>query len=107
MVECFLVAANPKDKQMQKLKLVQQDFMLSRSDWDKNRGVITIRGVSIFPKNLTVHSDSTGASVQFVAVGEDHPMYDQDRWDGEMQVYQPVQPELCPKVKYLVTVHEG
>ena len=88
-------------------KLIQQDFMLSRCDWDKRRGVISIRGVGIFPKSLSVHSDSTGVSIQFEPVGEDHPMYDQDGWDGEMQAYQPVQPEMCPKVKYLVTVHEG
>lgn len=40
---------------------------------------------------IFVTSHHTGRVVQFRPIGEDHPMFDHDCWDGEMALYEPVE----------------
>jgi len=52
------------------------------------------------PHEVFVKSHHTGRTVLFRAVAPDHPLYDEDQWDGEQQVYAPV--EDIKNVKCLV-----
>lgn len=40
-----------------------------------------------YPRDILVKSHHTGKVVQFVSVNQDHPLFDEDGWDGEMMVY--------------------
>lgn len=52
------------------------------------------------PAKIYIQSHFTGRSILFTCVTEDDPMFDQDQWDGEQQVYRPSTPE--ERVKLLV-----
>ncbi len=51
---------------------------------------------------LFVMSHLTGIEVEFRPIRESHPLFDEDQWDGEQMIYEPVQANLCPNVKTLV-----
>jgi hypothetical protein len=55
-----------------------------------------------FPQCLFVMSHLTGIEVEFRPIRESHPLFDEDQWDGEQMIYEPVQANLCPNVKTLV-----
>ena len=45
-----------------------------------------------FPSVFRVRSVHTSRVVTFRPVGENHPAFDQDQWDGEQMVYAPIEP---------------
>jgi|APGre2960657404_1045060.scaffolds.fasta_scaffold127804_2 hypothetical protein len=53
---------------------------------------------------IAISSHHTGKVVSFKAIGEDHPMFDQDHWDGEMAIYQPE--EQCNVDVLIVIFHK-
>jgi hypothetical protein len=55
------------------------------------------------PSELIVDSPS-GASIKFRPIGEDHPQFDQDQWDGEQMIYEPAVP--IPNVEVLVIYNQ-
>ena len=52
------------------------------------------------PEKLYIRSNHTGRTVLFQRIGESHPYFDYDQWDGEQQVYEPVEPDT--KVNLLI-----
>jgi len=87
---------------MNATKIVQCDYMVSDCEWSAATGVLHLEVNYRFPKNLTIHSERTGKSIQFMPVPYGHKLFDEDQWDGEMQVYIPVNPDQCEKVSHLV-----
>jgi hypothetical protein len=51
-----------------------------------------------FPVSINVRSHHTGRSVLFTRINEFDPLFDEDGWDGEQQVYRPVTNEARVKV---------
>ena len=57
-----------------------------------------------FPTRFIAESSKTGRQVEFTPVKFDDPRFDQDQWDGELQVYAPSVP--LDKVQYAVVYHQ-
>lgn len=55
------------------------------------------------PPAFTVKSHHTGRTVEFRPVSPEDPLFDQDQWDGEQQIYRPT--TALPNVEYLVIYH--
>lgn len=63
----------------------------SQCQYDKTRKVLTLASEVIgMPLTFHVRSHHTGKIVRFVPVNPADPLYDQDGWDGEQQIYRPV-----------------
>lgn len=56
------------------------------------------------PHRFEVVSHKTGKVVTFVPVTESDPLFDQDQWDGEQQIYRPVTD--IPNVDHLVIYNQ-
>lgn len=56
------------------------------------------------PSQLYIKSHHTGRKVLFKPITPDHPLYDEDQWDGEQMVYEPV--VSGTKVKVLVIYNQ-
>lgn len=56
------------------------------------------------PQAVDVKSHHTGKVVRFVPVQEGHPMWDEDGYDGEQMVYEPIVP--VKNVSVLVIYNE-
>lgn len=41
-----------------------------------------------FPRSFDVRSHVTGKVTTFTMIGENHPLFDQDGWDGEQSIYE-------------------
>ena len=52
------------------------------------------------PRELVVRSHHTGITMRFTVIGPEHRLFDQDQWDGEQQIYQPV--KALPSVDHLI-----
>ena len=57
-----------------------------------------------FPISLSVTSHHTEETIQFVPINSADPLFCQDNWDGEQQIYRPV--KTIKNVEYLV-IHHG
>ena len=57
-----------------------------------------------FPVLLSVTSHHTKETVQFSPVKPEDPLFCQDGWDGEQQIYRPI--KAIKNVEYLV-IHHG
>ena len=57
-----------------------------------------------FPISLSVTSHHTEETVQFEVVKPSDPLFCQDGWDGEQQIYRPL--KAIKNVEYLV-IHHG
>lgn len=55
------------------------------------------------PREFFVKSHHTGKTIRFVPVTPNDPLFDQDQWDGEQQIYRPTMP--VPNVGYMVIYH--
>lgn len=60
-------------------------------DWDPQRRYLL--GYSelfagAFPDKVLVTSHHTGREIMFLPINPDHPLFDEDGWDGEQQIYQ-------------------
>lgn len=56
------------------------------------------------PNAIRIRSHHTGRTVLFRPVEPGDPLFDEDQWDGEQQVYRPVEPTNNAKV--LVIYHQ-
>lgn len=64
---------------------------LQLCEYDKRRKVLKLASEYFgMPRTFFVKSHHTGKEVRFVAVGPEDRLFDQDGWDGEMQVYRPL-----------------
>lgn len=64
---------------------------LQLCEYDKGRKVLKLSSEYFgMPRTLFVKSHHTGKEVRFVCVGPEDKLFDQDQWDGEMQVYRPL-----------------
>jgi hypothetical protein len=64
---------------------------LSLCRYDKIQKIIYLSRKHIgMPHELLIESQYTGAIHAFTAIGPGDRLYDEDGWDGEMNVYRPV-----------------
>ena len=78
---------------------------LSKCEFKAHCGKLTLTSEYVgMPSALRIRSHHTGRSVLFRPIQEDHPMFDQDGWDGEQMVYEPIDP--VKNVKVLVIYHQ-
>ena len=56
------------------------------------------------PLTFNVKSHHTGKTVRFVPVNPADPLFDEDHWDGEQQIYRPV--ERNTKVDYMIIYNQ-
>ncbi len=77
---------------------------LQNCEYDKNRKVLMMSSEFIgMPREFFVRSHHTGKEVRFTTVGPEDRLFDQDGWDGEMQIYRPV--GNIPGVDHMVIFH--
>ena len=60
---------------------------------------------SRYPSLFFVRSHFTNKILEFRPLQPGDPLYDEDQWDGEMQVYRP-KPGVASKIDYAVVAHE-
>ena len=61
---------------------------LDSCEYIKERRVLKLSSKFMgMPREFFVVSHVTGRTVKFSVVGSDDPLFDQDQWDGEQQVY--------------------
>ena len=78
---------------------------LEKMEWHKDRKMLTIPSEYCgMPAKFFVKSHHTGRIVLFQPVDENDAMFDQDQWDGEQQIYKPVDSEMATNAKY-VTIY--
>lgn len=66
---------------------------LNLFEYDKTRKQLKIASEYFgMPAEFDVTSHHTGQTVKFIPIGPDHRLFDQDGWDGEQQIYEPVTP---------------
>lgn len=64
---------------------------LKMCEFDKERKVLKLASEYIgMPQTFFVESHHTGKVVRFVTVKQHDVLYDEDGWDGEMQIYRPL-----------------
>lgn len=80
---------------------------LNKCDFDKSSKVLKLASEFFgMPREFFVKSHHTGRVVRFVAVGPEDVLFDQDQWDGEQQIYRPVDGEAVTNVDHLVIYHQ-
>lgn len=78
---------------------------LQKCEFRAHCGKLTLASEYVgMPSALRIKSHHTGRTVLFRPIGPDHAMFDQDGWDGEQMVYEPVEP--VNNVKVLVIYHQ-
>lgn len=64
---------------------------LQLCEYNKSRRVLKLASEYFgMPKTFIVKSHHTGKDVRFIPVGPEDKLFDEDQWDGEMQVYRPI-----------------
>jgi hypothetical protein len=77
---------------------------LNKCEYDKQRKVLKLASEYFgMPLTFYVKSHHTGKVVRFVPVNPADPLFDEDHWDGEQQLYRPV--EGNTNVDYMVIYH--
>ncbi len=72
-------------------------------EYDKNRRVLKLASEYFgMPLTFIVRSHHTGKDVRFVPVTPGDPLFDEDQWDGEQQIYRPVNKDKVSGVDYMV-----
>jgi hypothetical protein len=78
---------------------------LKLCEFDSKRKVLSLASEYFgMPKEFNVRSHHTGKVVRFVTISTTDPLFDEDGWDGEQQVYRPV--ESNTKVDYMVIYNQ-
>ena len=78
---------------------------LNKCDFKAHCGKLTLASEYVgMPSALRIKSHHTGRTVLFRPIGPEHAMFDEDGWDGEQMVYEPV--EAVKNVKVLVIYHQ-
>lgn len=71
-----------------------QTISLDKCDYDKTRKTLSLASEFFgMPSRFKVRSHHTNQVIEFVTVGENDPLFDQDGWDGEQQIYRPTVPQ--------------
>jgi len=82
------------------------EYSLKIFEYDKKRKQLktSSRNTGRIPGQLIVVSHITGVRIHFMPIGVTHPLFDQDQWDGEQMIYEPISRHLhlCPAVETLV-----
>jgi len=74
-------------------------------EYNKTRKVLTLPSEYMgMPLTFFVKSHHTGKVVRFVPVTPADVLFDQDGWDGEQQIYRPL--ESNTNVDYMVIYHQ-
>jgi hypothetical protein len=87
----------------QRLSLPMVKLNLSQFKFDKDRGILSKVENGCFPRELIVVSHHTGRKMKFTPIQFEHPMYDEDHWDGEQAIYEPTEQDT--NVKVLILYH--
>lgn len=66
---------------------------------NKDRKYLVLQCDGRFPKEIVVKSDYTGKEIVFKTVQPGDPLFCEDQWDGEQQIYRPT--EKIPTIEYL------
>lgn len=78
---------------------------LKLCEYDKTRKVLKLASEYFgMPLTFGVKSHHTGNIVRFVPVNPADPLFDEDHWDGEQQIYRPV--GSVPNVEYMVIYNQ-
>jgi hypothetical protein len=78
---------------------------LGLCEYDQRRRVLKLASEYFsMPREFLLKSNHTGRVVRFTVVSPDDPLFDPDGWDGEQQIYRPVDP--VPRVDHLVIYHQ-
>ena len=78
---------------------------LSLCEYNKNTKVLKLASEYFgMPLSFIVKSHHTGKEVRFVPVNPADPLFDEDHWDGEQQIYRPV--GNVPGVDYMVIYNQ-
>lgn len=85
------------------LSLRTRNASLEAFDYDKDRKVLSLKVFSGFPHTLMVKSHHTGKTVRFTVIDQHDKLFNEDQWDGEMQIYRPI--GNVPNVDHLVLYH--
>lgn len=86
--------------------IVVQPLNTSQCEFNLKRRELTVASEVFggkFPGVIELTSDHTGRKVIFRPVQPGHRLYDEDHWDGEQEVYAPL--ESLPRVESLVVYH--
>lgn len=78
---------------------------LSLCEYNKNTKVLKLASEYFgMPLTFYVKSHKTGKEVRFVPVNPADPLFDEDHWDGEQQIYRPV--GIVPGVDHMVIYNQ-
>jgi len=78
---------------------------LSKCHFKAHCGKLTLPSEYVgMPNALRIKSHHTGRTVLFRPIQDTHPLFCQDQWDGEQQIYEPVEP--TNNVRVLVIYHQ-
>ena len=92
-------------RQLSEEKSTIPTVSLDLCEYNKNTKVLKLASEYFgMPLTFYVKSHHTGKAVRFVPVNPADPLYDQDHWDGEQQIYRPV--EKNTKVDYMVIYNQ-
>lgn len=85
---------------------MQNTISLKLFDYNKDKKQLSISSghFKSFPHVLTIKSHVTGKIVDCKPIGPEHPMFDEDQWDGEQMIYEPIPicANTCPNIKTVV-----
>jgi hypothetical protein len=79
----------------------QCDFYADTGSMTLSMHHLADEGVTSFPRNLEIKSTRTGRTMAFKQIDQNHPRFDEDGWDGEMQIYEPSDQTIPCNVKTL------
>jgi hypothetical protein len=79
--------------------------MLTSCEYRKEMKCLTLASEYFgMPSKFELVSNHTGKRVIFTTVMPGDPLFSEDHWDGEQQIYRPS--EALPNVEYLVIYHQ-
>jgi hypothetical protein len=81
------------------------EISLRFCSYDKHRKQLSVASELVgMPPELMIRSHHTDRVMYFKTIGQDHPLFDHDGWDGEQSIYEPVIPDA--RVETLVIYHQ-
>ena len=78
---------------------------LELCEFDKERKCLKLASEYFgMPQRFAVKSHHTGRVMEFIPVSYGDPLFDEDGWDGEQQIYRPV--EYLDNLEYMVIYNQ-